>query len=156
MDSFWWEIFIILHNKLKSHNRAISRRIHFNPLSVIVKVKRLFSFYIIQYSTITHLTAEKNVSNWIICVGSLTTPCMGDEMRYTGKPAKTRSVADGQSQHSFSNHSGRYLTGNAFSAGLVNSRPGNTIDAITQAKWKWRSLFSTPTLCVKCKVIACK
>lgn len=50
---------------------------------------------------------------------------MGDEMRYTSKPAKTRSVADGQSQHSFSNHSGRYLTSNAFSAGLVNSRPGN-------------------------------
>lgn len=53
-------------------------------------------------------------------------PCIGDDLRYTGKPAKTRSVADGQSQHSFSNQSGRYLTGNAFSAGLVSSRPGNS------------------------------
>ncbi|KAG8336206.1 hypothetical protein J6590_049445 [Homalodisca vitripennis] len=55
--------------------------------------------------------------------GSLTSPCMGEDMRFTGKSTKTRSVADGQSQHSFSNQSGRYLTGNAFSAGLVNSRP---------------------------------
>lgn len=57
------------------------------------------------------------------------TGCMGDDMRshvshFTSKPVKARSIADGQSQHSFSNHSGRYLTNNAFSAGLVNSRPG--------------------------------
>lgn len=53
---------------------------------------------------------------------------MGDDMRshvshFSGKAPKTRSIADGQSQHSFSNNSGRYL-GNAFTAGLVSSRPG--------------------------------
>ncbi|GLH13812.1 Toll-like receptor 6 [Gryllus bimaculatus] len=37
------------------------------------------------------------------------------------KAVKTRSIADGQSQHSFSNHSGRY-TG-PYSSGLVNTRP---------------------------------
>lgn len=41
-----------------------------------------------------------------------------------GKSGKARSLADGQSQHSFSNHSGRYLATNAFPSNLVNSRPG--------------------------------
>ncbi|XP_022196682.2 leucine-rich repeat and fibronectin type III domain-containing protein 1-like protein [Nilaparvata lugens] len=55
--------------------------------------------------------------------------CMGDEPRthiphFTSKaPVKARSIADGQSQHSFSNNSGRYMANNAFSSGLVNSRP---------------------------------
>ncbi|KAK9888463.1 hypothetical protein WA026_000710 [Henosepilachna vigintioctopunctata] len=37
---------------------------------------------------------------------------------------KPRSIADGQSQHSFSNHSGRYLTANAFPNNLLSSRQG--------------------------------
>ncbi|GLV38849.1 hattifattener [Carabus blaptoides fortunei] len=47
---------------------------------------------------------------------------MQDDMRthYSSKGNKTRSVADGQSQHSFSNSSGRYLTG--FPTNLVTSR----------------------------------
>ncbi|KAL1124192.1 hypothetical protein AAG570_001962 [Ranatra chinensis] len=50
---------------------------------------------------------------------------VADDMRshFSGKTTKPRSIADGQSQHSFSNNSGRYLSGNAFSSGLVNSRP---------------------------------
>ncbi|KAJ8960950.1 hypothetical protein NQ318_020251, partial [Aromia moschata] len=47
-----------------------------------------------------------------------------EEMRspYGTKGPKARSVADGQSQHSFSNHSGRYLTSNAFPNNLLASR----------------------------------
>lgn len=50
-----------------------------------------------------------------------------DEMRshFSSKGAKPRSVADGQSQHSFSNHSGRYL--NAFPSNLIASRQGKTL-----------------------------
>lgn len=33
-------------------------------------------------------------------------------------------MADGQSQHSFSNNSGRYLAGNVFPSNLVTSRQG--------------------------------
>ncbi|CAH0392776.1 unnamed protein product [Bemisia tabaci] len=62
--------------------------------------------------------------------GTLTRGCATDELhshmsQFGGsKPSKTRSIADGQSQHSFSNHSARYLTGgNSFASGLVNTRP---------------------------------
>ncbi|XP_049951168.1 leucine-rich repeat and fibronectin type III domain-containing protein 1 [Schistocerca serialis cubense] len=63
--------------------------------------------------------------------GSLTAGCATDEVRShashfsTGKGGKSRSVADGQSQHSFSNHSAsRYpLAPAAYSSGLVSSRP---------------------------------
>lgn len=49
-----------------------------------------------------------------------------DDMRshFANKANKTRSVADGQSQHSFSNNSGRYLAGNVFPSNLVTSRQG--------------------------------
>lgn len=76
---------------------------------------------------------------YIVCtlngVGSLNRGCIGDDMRshvsqFSSKPVKTRSIADGQSQHSFSNHSGRYLTGNAFASGLVNSRPGQKLSSL--------------------------
>ncbi|XP_030555054.1 leucine-rich repeat and fibronectin type-III domain-containing protein 3 [Drosophila novamexicana] len=40
-----------------------------------------------------------------------------------GKVAKSRSIADGQSQHSFSNNSHRGYLGSAFPTNLVNSRP---------------------------------
>ncbi|KAI9578680.1 hypothetical protein GQX74_009254 [Glossina fuscipes] len=40
-----------------------------------------------------------------------------------GKVAKPRSIADGQSQHSFSNNSHRGYLGSAFPTNLVNSRP---------------------------------
>ncbi|XP_037815062.1 leucine-rich repeat and fibronectin type-III domain-containing protein 3 isoform X2 [Lucilia sericata] len=40
-----------------------------------------------------------------------------------GKIAKPRSIADGQSQHSFSNNSHRGYLGTAFPSNLVNSRP---------------------------------
>lgn len=44
---------------------------------------------------------------------------------FSTKPPKMRSVADGQSQNSFSNNSMRYLGGsNAYTSDLVNSRPG--------------------------------
>lgn len=44
---------------------------------------------------------------------------------FSSKPPKMRSVADGQSQNSFSNNSMRYLGGtNAYASDLVNSRPG--------------------------------
>jgi hypothetical protein len=36
-----------------------------------------------------------------------------------------RSIADGQSHHSFSNNSGRGYLNSAFPTNLVNSRPGN-------------------------------
>ena len=57
--------------------------------------------------------------------GSINTGCAAEDVRthashFASKP-KTRSIADGQSQHSFSNHSGRYLSGNSFAPGLVNS-----------------------------------
>ncbi|KAE8739794.1 hypothetical protein FOCC_FOCC014719 [Frankliniella occidentalis] len=57
--------------------------------------------------------------------GSINAGCAADDVRthashFPSKP-KTRSIADGQSQHSFSNHSGRYLSGNSFAPGLVNS-----------------------------------
>uniref|UniRef100_A0A1B0DRF4 Uncharacterized protein n=2 Tax=Phlebotomus papatasi TaxID=29031 RepID=A0A1B0DRF4_PHLPP len=39
------------------------------------------------------------------------------------KVGKARSIADGQSQHSFSNHSHRGYLGSAFPTNLVNSRP---------------------------------
>lgn len=41
-----------------------------------------------------------------------------------GKVGKARSIADGQSHHSFSNHSQRGYLGSAFPSNLVNSRPG--------------------------------
>ncbi|XP_045471868.1 leucine-rich repeats and immunoglobulin-like domains protein 1 isoform X3 [Harmonia axyridis] len=49
-----------------------------------------------------------------------------DDMRshFSNKGNKPRSIADGQSQHSFSNHSGRYLTANAFPNNLLSSRQG--------------------------------
>lgn len=37
---------------------------------------------------------------------------------------QSRSIADGQSQHSFSNHSHRGYLNSAFPSNLVNSRPG--------------------------------
>ncbi|XP_055371776.1 probable serine/threonine-protein kinase DDB_G0278509 isoform X2 [Condylostylus longicornis] len=40
-----------------------------------------------------------------------------------GKTSKPRSIADGQSQHSFSNNSHRGYLGSAFPSNLVNSRP---------------------------------
>lgn len=59
--------------------------------------------------------------------GSMTRGCIGDDMmRFNGKGTKPRSVADGQSQHSFSNNSGRYLNSAAYNSGLVSSRPGNS------------------------------
>ncbi|KAH1013704.1 hypothetical protein HUJ04_002664 [Dendroctonus ponderosae] len=46
-----------------------------------------------------------------------------DELRgHFNAKSKARSVADGQSQNSFSNHSGRYLTANAFPNNLLASR----------------------------------
>lgn len=62
--------------------------------------------------------------------GSMTRGCVSEELRYNNaqKCKPQRSIADGQSQHSFSNNSGRFLnTGaaNAYNAGLVSSRPGN-------------------------------
>ncbi|XP_062706541.1 uncharacterized protein LOC109416537 isoform X5 [Aedes albopictus] len=40
-----------------------------------------------------------------------------------GKVGKARSIADGQSHHSYSNHSQRGYLGSAFPSNLVNSRP---------------------------------
>ncbi|XP_031343941.1 leucine-rich repeat and fibronectin type-III domain-containing protein 3 [Photinus pyralis] len=47
-----------------------------------------------------------------------------DDMRshFSSKGNKARSLADGQSQHSFSNHSGRYLTSSAFPTNLLTGR----------------------------------
>lgn len=49
---------------------------------------------------------------------------IADDMRshFSTKGTKPRSIADGQSQNSFSNHSGRYL--NAFPSNLITSRQG--------------------------------
>lgn len=54
---------------------------------------------------------------------------MQDDMRshFSTKGNKPRSIADGQSQHSFSNHSGRYLTSNAFPNNLLASRQGSNL-----------------------------
>lgn len=65
-------------------------------------------------------------------LGSMNARCTADDMRshvshashFSSKPVKTRSIADGQSQHSFSNHSTRYLGNAAPFPGLVNSRSG--------------------------------
>lgn len=43
---------------------------------------------------------------------------------YTSNVLQCRSIADGQSQHSFSNHSHRGYLNSAFPTNLVNSRPG--------------------------------
>ncbi|XP_015600327.1 uncharacterized protein LOC107270128 [Cephus cinctus] len=59
--------------------------------------------------------------------GSITRASCIDDVRsqaghYGGKVAP-RSIADGQSQHSFSNNSNRYFANNALATNLVNSRP---------------------------------
>ncbi|XP_076182495.1 leucine-rich repeat and fibronectin type-III domain-containing protein hattifattener [Ptiloglossa arizonensis] len=59
--------------------------------------------------------------------GSITRASCIDEVRsqtghYSGK-VSTRSVVDGQSQHSFSNTSTRYFTNNTLSSNLANTRP---------------------------------
>ncbi|PNF28241.1 hypothetical protein B7P43_G07220 [Cryptotermes secundus] len=64
--------------------------------------------------------------------GSINMGCIADDMHshashFSSKGVKTRSIADGQSQHSFSNHSGRYLSGKSYAAGLVSSRPGKAV-----------------------------
>lgn len=50
-----------------------------------------------------------------------------DELRshFGPKGNKPRSIADGQSQNSFSNHSGRYMAPNIFPSNLLASRQGN-------------------------------
>lgn len=52
-----------------------------------------------------------------------------DDLRshFSSKGTKARSIADGQSQHSFSNQSGRYLGSNAFANNLLASRQGNML-----------------------------
>ncbi|XP_031828498.1 leucine-rich repeat and fibronectin type-III domain-containing protein hattifattener [Nomia melanderi] len=59
--------------------------------------------------------------------GSITRASCIDDVRsqtghYSGK-ISTRSVVDGQSQHSFSNTSTRYFTNNTLSSNLANTRP---------------------------------
>lgn len=54
---------------------------------------------------------------------------MGGGMVAT-KPGKARSIADGQSQHSVSNHSHRGYLNSAFPTNLVNSRPGEMIKEV--------------------------
>lgn len=64
----------------------------------------------------------------IIFVGSINRASCIDELRqsqsghYTGK--SSRSVADGQSQHSFSNNSSRYFGNATLTSNLINTRPG--------------------------------
>lgn len=48
----------------------------------------------------------------------------GSHFSNKGSGTKSRSLADGQSQHSFSNHSGRYLAPSAFPTNLVTTRQG--------------------------------
>lgn len=67
--------------------------------------------------------------------------------------AHSRSIADGQSQHSFSNHSHRGYLNTAFPSNLVNSRPGlynysNDSSKKTPRKSKWFIL-----LCWSCVYI---
>ncbi|XP_019697372.2 uncharacterized protein LOC109503934 isoform X1 [Harpegnathos saltator] len=59
--------------------------------------------------------------------GSITRASCIDDVRsqaghYSGK-VSTRSIADGQSQHSFSNNSTRYFANAALASNLVNTRP---------------------------------
>ena len=60
--------------------------------------------------------------------GSMNRAACIDEVRqsqpghYSGK--STRSVADGQSQHSFSNNSSRYFGNATLTSNLINTRPG--------------------------------
>ncbi|CAH1183723.1 unnamed protein product [Phaedon cochleariae] len=55
-------------------------------------------------------------------------PSLEDMRPHFGPPKgnKPRSIADGQSQHSFSNQSGRYLTSNAFPNNLLASRQASS------------------------------
>ncbi|XP_054016478.1 uncharacterized protein LOC128896928 isoform X2 [Hylaeus anthracinus] len=60
--------------------------------------------------------------------GSITRASCIDEVRsqtghYNSGKVSTRSVVDGQSQHSFSNTSTRYFTNNTLSSNLANTRP---------------------------------
>ncbi|XP_076667459.1 leucine-rich repeat and fibronectin type-III domain-containing protein hattifattener [Andrena cerasifolii] len=60
--------------------------------------------------------------------GSITRASCIDDVRsqtghYSTKVSTTRSVVDGQSQHSFSNTSTRYFTNNTLSSNLANTRP---------------------------------
>lgn len=48
----------------------------------------------------------------------------GSHFSQKGNGTKSRSLADGQSQHSFSNHSGRYLAPTSFPSNLVTTRQG--------------------------------
>lgn len=124
-------------------------------LSVIIKIGTRFLFIVIGVSLVRKFIIsndkvgifERNRKNKISPVaknpkifflnsGSMNARCTADDMRshvshashFSTKPIKQpRSIADGQSQHSFSNQSTRYLSGSNAFAGLVNSRPGKHI-----------------------------
>lgn len=64
----------------------------------------------------------------MIVLGSMTRASCIEDVRsqsghYSGK-VSTRSLADGQSQHSFSNNSTRYFANAALTSNLVSTRPG--------------------------------
>ncbi|XP_066141258.1 uncharacterized protein haf [Euwallacea fornicatus] len=87
-----------------------------------------------QLSSLANLSAYNNSKDWDQ-VSAYSThsqrprmytveqPPSLDELRsHFNAKNKARSIADGQSQNSFSNHSGRYLTSNAFPNNLLASR----------------------------------
>jgi len=67
-----------------------------------------------------------NYAEWIS--GSITrASCIDDVRSQTGhysSKVSARSIADGQSQHSFSNNSTRYFSNTALASNLVSTRPG--------------------------------
>lgn len=76
---------------------------------------------------------KKHLSKYAKCIsGSITrASCIDDVRSQTGHySTKARSIADGQSQHSFSNNSTRYFANAALASNLVSTRPGQLLSAL--------------------------
>lgn len=93
--------------------------------------------------------------NYFFCLGSINRASCIDELRQsqsghytTGK--SPRSIADGQSQHSFSNNSSRYFGNATLTSNLINTRPGLFFLASVKKKIKLNNkkifFFRTTTI----------
>lgn len=80
--------------------------------------------YLVISFVLCNTSDEKNKLREIS--GSITrASCIDDVRSQTGHySSKARSIADGQSQHSFSNNSTRYFSNTALASNLVSTRPG--------------------------------
>jgi len=84
--------------------------------------------------------------------GSITrASCIDDVRSQTGhysSKVSARSIADGQSQHSFSNNSTRYFSNTALASNLVSTRPGWLLHMFVLLAFD--TIFNHPTYCLTC------